>query len=103
MKHTRHYTLLLALLLSTSLQAGPREDGLQAFKQGEYQRALQFWVPLARAGDREIQYNLGVMFSEGRGVEPTMKKPCTGCAKRPNRMMPMRSFAWASCFCRASR
>ena len=47
------------ILFSQICYADAREDGLQAFKQGQYQLALTHWIPLAKSGDREIQYNLG--------------------------------------------
>ncbi|VAW61810.1 hypothetical protein MNBD_GAMMA10-2200 [hydrothermal vent metagenome] len=63
--------IFISLLLTAPLQSksDARNDGLTAFKQGQYEQALSHWIPLAQSGDREIQYNLGVMYSEGRGVK----------------------------------
>lgn len=62
------------LCLPQAGYANAREDGLQAFKQGKYELALRYWIPLAEAGDSEIQYNLGVMYTDGRGVEKDIKQ-----------------------------
>jgi len=53
-----------------SALAGPMEDGLTAYQEKDYLKAVQVWRPLAQAGDREAQYRLCVMYVEGRGVAP---------------------------------
>ena len=73
LKHIACFILLLNCSQQISF-AGAREDGLEAFKQGHYELALTYWKPLAESGDREIQYNLGVMYSEGRGVEKDIQQ-----------------------------
>lgn len=50
--------------------AGPLEDGLEAYQEKDWLKAVQVWRPLAQAGDREAQYRLGVMYAEGKGVAP---------------------------------
>src|SRR5690606_1358839 len=40
-----------------------------ASQQGDYQRALQLWGPLAHAGVGRAQNNIGACFAEGLGVE----------------------------------
>jgi len=60
----------LAALAAASALAGPLEDGIEAYQQKDYLKAVQVWRPLAQAGDREAQYRLGVMYAEGKGVAP---------------------------------
>jgi uncharacterized protein len=43
--------------------------GYQSYLKGDYQAAYEEWLPLAELGDVEAQYNLGVMYDEGAGVE----------------------------------
>ena len=43
--------------------------GYQSYLTGDYEAAFQEWLPLANLGDVEAQYNLGVMYDEGAGVE----------------------------------
>ena len=43
--------------------------GYQSYLKGDYSAAFDEWLPLAELGDAEAQYNLGVMYDEGAGVE----------------------------------
>jgi len=42
--------------------------GLTAYNSGDYATALREWKPLAEQGDVDAQYNLGLMYDNGRGV-----------------------------------
>ena len=42
--------------------------GAAAYKRGDYATALREWRPLAEQGHAKAQYNLGNMYSKGRGV-----------------------------------
>ena len=43
--------------------------GYQSYLKGDYDAAFREWLPLAELGDVEAQYNLGVLYDEGAGVE----------------------------------
>jgi TPR repeat protein len=43
--------------------------GYQSYLKGDYQDAYKEWMPLAELGDAEAQYNIGVLFDEGAGVD----------------------------------
>jgi TPR repeat protein len=43
--------------------------GYQSYLKGDYQAAYKEWMPLAELGDAEAQYNIGVLFDEGAGVD----------------------------------
>lgn len=43
--------------------------GYQSYLTGDYEAAFSEWLPLAELGDVEAQFNLGVMYDEGAGVE----------------------------------
>ena len=43
--------------------------GYQSYLKGDYTAAFSEWLPLAELGDVEAQYNLGVLYDEGAGVE----------------------------------
>jgi len=51
---------------AVSTNAGPYEDGVEATKRGDHATALQFWQPLADQGHADAQFNLGVMYRDGR-------------------------------------
>lgn len=64
-------TLLLSCQTSPDLQGGVDadfEDGLDAYKRGNYAAALSTWQPLAEQGDARAQGHLGAMYYEGSGV-----------------------------------
>ena len=63
---------LLVLGLFGVAAAGPLEDGVAAFKNGDYAMAMQILGPLADQGDVQAQFNVGLMYANGNGVpEPT--------------------------------
>ena len=43
--------------------------GYQSYLKGDYTAAYDEWLPLAKLGDVEAQFNLGVMYDEGTGVD----------------------------------
>lgn len=43
--------------------------GYQSYLKGDFDAAYAEWLPLAELGDVEAQYNLGVMYDEGAGVD----------------------------------
>ena len=44
------------------------DAGLVAYEAGEYATALGEWMPLARQGEAQSQFYLGVMYANGFGV-----------------------------------
>jgi len=44
------------------------EDGLSAYRRGDYATTLENWRPLAEKGEAATQYNLGLMHEKGQGV-----------------------------------
>jgi TPR repeat protein len=59
--------LLLALAAALPARAD-YEAGLAAARAGDYATALQEWRPLAEAGNRDAQFNLGLLYENGLGV-----------------------------------
>jgi TPR repeat protein len=71
MKFTLEHALIaLALILGVAapVAAGPLDDGIAAYHAGDYPTALRLIRPFAEQGVARAQYNLGVMYNEGRGV-----------------------------------
>jgi len=60
-------TLLMALGISQSAFAGVHE-GVEAYKRGDYAKALHEWKPAAEQGHGEAQFRLGLMYAYGKGV-----------------------------------
>ena len=46
------------------------EDGWQAYQRGDFLTAFNEWQPLAAQGDSRAQFNIGVMYDEGKGLPP---------------------------------
>jgi hypothetical protein len=71
-------SLLPALLASTlffapALHAG-LDEGVAAYKAGDYARALRELRPLAEQGNARAQSTLGVMYAKGHGVPQDYKQ-----------------------------
>jgi TPR repeat protein len=70
----RYFSGLLALLsvgLLLAIAAPALADtsaGLEAFKNGDYQRAYREWKAAADAGQAEAEFDLGVLYAQGLGV-----------------------------------
>jgi TPR repeat protein len=45
------------------------DRGVDAYDDGQFTMAAQYWTPLARDGDRFAQNNLGVLYERGFGGE----------------------------------
>ena len=48
--------------------AGPLEDAAAAYKREDYATAMRLFRPLGDQGNAEVQYFLGQIYYEGRGV-----------------------------------
>ena len=57
------------LLFSASLFAGEFEAGVDAAASGDYETALRHWRLLADAGHVDAQFNIGLLYDNGAGVD----------------------------------
>ena len=64
------FILLFFITSFSSSQAWGADfaKGWAAAQSGDYATALKEWMPLAEQGDAVAQYNLGIMYDNGRGV-----------------------------------
>ncbi|MBF0353612.1 MAG: sel1 repeat family protein [Alphaproteobacteria bacterium] len=68
--------MMLALLvaglvparLTQDAYAGVYEDGLDAYRSGNYPKALTLWRRLAALGHADAQFQLGYMYARGKGA-----------------------------------
>lgn len=63
----RSILLILSLTVALPLFAD-FHAGLDAYQKGDYMTAAKEWHPLADQGDQEAQFNLGLLYLDGRGV-----------------------------------
>jgi len=66
----KRLTILLSFLmtLSSHVAAQDARIGAIAAARGNYAKALQEWTPLAEDGDSVIQFGLGLIYSDAKGV-----------------------------------
>src|SRR5215468_8432213 len=60
--------VLLSLDVAAPVTAGPFEDGIAAYRRGDYPAAMGLLRPLADQGNASAQSYLGFMHLYGRGV-----------------------------------
>lgn len=63
---------VFALIAAFAVQA--EEPGREAFVAGDYAKALEIWRPMAEEGDARAQFNVGLIYDEGLGVERDREK-----------------------------
>lgn len=67
--------IALAGLLGTGTAcATGLQDGINAYKKGDYSRALSILRPLSQSGVAEAQNHLGLMLASGKGVKRNDRK-----------------------------
>ena len=63
-------SLIIALtLVYIPVNAGDLQDGVEAYKEEDFETVLSKWQPLAERGDAKAQFNLGMMYFDGYGDE----------------------------------
>ena len=61
------FVTLMAASLAGTARAGPLDDATAAYKHGDYATTYVLLQPLADAGDRAAQHNLGMFYADGHG------------------------------------
>src|SRR5260370_41248124 len=61
--------IVLASAFAAPVAAGTFEDAVDANARGDYAKALRLIRPLANDGDAAAQFNLGLMYFTGHGVQ----------------------------------
>lgn len=71
----RTTTLIAALaVFPVGLNAQDLGKGMEYAQAGNFEAALKEWRPLAERGNIEAQFNLGIMYEKGDGVEPDLSE-----------------------------
>lgn len=70
MKTNTFLSMLLSgiFLISTNICLAGYDEGLAAYRGGDFASAVLHWQTLAEQGDARAQHNLGVMYEKGHGV-----------------------------------
>src|SRR5258708_5317015 len=61
--------IVLVSAFATPVAAGTFEDAVDAHARGDYAKALRLIRPLANDGDASAQFNLGLTYMAGQGVQ----------------------------------
>jgi TPR repeat protein len=68
--------IALALMLAAASVAAqdrppadPFQEGVRAYSNRNFARAIHLWGPLAQRGDGSAQFNIGRMYARGEGVQ----------------------------------
>lgn len=61
--------LLIALVWLSASQAATVDEGLQAFRGGDYGGALDTWLSLSEQGNARATYYLSLLYAQGKGVK----------------------------------
>ena len=60
--------LLWGALFLSGAACASFQDGLNAYRHGDYATAYKEWLPLAKKGNANAENNLGVLYEKGHGV-----------------------------------
>src|SRR5207247_434953 len=94
MKHLA--TTFVLAILAAGLARADFKAGLDAYQRADYATALQEWRPLAEKGDANAQYNLGLLYNQGLGVQQDFRRLPTGIEKLRSRAIRTPNTTWAS-------
>ena len=70
------FLLIACAILPAALPvwAGPLEDGLAAYKKGDFDTAVRLLRPLAEQGEAQAEEKLGRMYQRGKGVPKNFER-----------------------------
>ena len=79
---TQRLLVLALLLIATAIgtaqtspaRAGPLEDGLEAYKKGDFDTAVRLLKPLAEEGNAQAEEKLGRMYQRGKGLPKNFER-----------------------------
>ncbi len=60
--------VLVAMALVILTPPAQADRGMRTLKRGDYQTALNIWIPVAEQGSARAQYNIWVLYEKGLGV-----------------------------------
>ena len=60
------------------------EQAVAAYDAGKYEQAFRLFQPIARQGNAQAQYNLGVMYEQGKGMAQNNKQALAWYQKAAN-------------------
>jgi TPR repeat protein len=80
--------IVLVSAFAAPVAAGTFEDAVDAHVRGDYAKALRLIRPLANDGDASAQFNLGLMYTTGQGVQQDNAAAALGFGKLQSKATP---------------
>ena len=68
------FVAAILTLCSSVARADDFDDAMDAYQKGNYAKAIELLRPLAAKGDAVAQFNLGLMYENGKGVTQDYKE-----------------------------
>ena len=67
-------SVLPVFLFAATASGADFDEGWKAYQNGDYERALEQWAPLAKSSSPFAQYSLGVMYEQGQALPVDVDK-----------------------------
>jgi TPR repeat protein len=84
--------LVIATLFMSPVLAQSYDEGAKAYNKRDYHTALKNWQPLAEKGDVKAQFNVGLLYAQGLGVDLDFKEAVKYWQKAAAQKNPEASF-----------
>lgn len=97
-KFLRLVFLLYLFALHGQTFAGSLSEAKEAYYEGNYAKAAELFMPLAMQGDANAQFNLGLMYAKGQGLQHDDKLAASWYLKAALQNNPMAQFAIAEMY-----
>jgi TPR repeat protein len=70
------FFIVMMLGFTTHAEREPRDfdAGWKLYQEGRFSEAYDIWEPLAKAGEARAQFNLSVLYEQGRGIDANPTK-----------------------------
>ena len=83
------------LVLAPQVHAADFQAGWTAYQNGDFAKALAEWRPLADQGVARAQFNVGVLYDEGKGVAQD-RDAAVGGKRQPRKATRWHNIIWRS-------
>ena len=93
-----HYNIIIAIISLSSLWAGEFDSAMEAYQRGSYIEALNGFYLLAKNGDAQSQFNVGLMYAKGKGAKQDSSKAIEWYTKAAQQNVPQAQYNLAKLY-----
>lgn len=65
----KYLLIMLMVLMMNIIGCSDFQDGVEALEEKNFEQSFKEWLPLAEKGLAKAQYNIGLLYDKGLGVE----------------------------------